>query len=92
MMVWKMMITVSDLKRRQKTAQVKFIFNIHITSAKSGVELTSVEQSEIVTGVENINVEKPADNTIYSLDGRIIKDINSLQHGVYFKNGKKYMK
>lgn len=76
----------------EKTAQVTFIFNIHITSGKSGVELTSVEQSEIVTGVENINVEKPADNTIYSLDGRIIKDINSLQHGVYIKNGKKYMK
>lgn len=43
---------------------------------------------KVVTGVT-----KKADNRVYSIDGRYLgHDINSLGHGIYIVNGKKYVK
>lgn len=43
---------------------------------------------KVVTGVT-----KKADNRVYSIDGRYLgRDINSLGHGIYIVNGKKYVK
>ena len=36
---------------------------------------------------------RKADNRVYSIDGRYLgNDINSLGHGIYIVNGKKYVK
>ena len=46
-------------------------------------------------GIENVAIDgvKKADNRVYSIDGRYLgRDINSLGHGIYIVNGKKYVK
>lgn len=46
-------------------------------------------------GIENVAIDgvKKADNRVYSIDGRYLgHDINSLGHGIYIVNGKKYVK
>ena len=46
-------------------------------------------------GIDNVAIDgvKKADNRVYSIDGRYLgRDINSLGHGIYIVNGKKYVK
>ncbi len=46
-------------------------------------------------GIERITRDggRKADNRVYSIDGRYLgNDINSLGHGIYIVNGKKYVK
>lgn len=46
-------------------------------------------------GIDKVvtDVTKKADNRVYSIDGRYLgHDINSLGHGIYIVNGKKYVK
>ena len=49
---------------------------------------------EGVTAGDNGNVSgKPADNRIYSIDGRYVgTDTGALKEGIYIRNGKKFVK
>lgn len=75
-----------------KTAQVTFVFNVHITTEKTGAELRQVQQSDIVTGIAPNASATITDDKVYTIDGRIVNDIDNLPHGIYIKNGKKYFK
>lgn len=82
-----------------KKATVKFIFNVHVNANKTGFELSSVEQADVVTGVEEIIADTQADTrlvNVYDLSGRIIKSgipeknaTAGLSKGVYIVGNKK---
>ena len=81
-------------------AIAKFIFNVHITTTRSGVELTNIDLEETpnaIVGVEGDKLNAPVN--VYSLDGRVVKKatnpsdaLNGLDKGVYIYGGKKYLK
>ncbi len=69
--------------RGKETATVKFIFNIHVSSThKTGYTISSVEQSEIITGVEQPELSQTATATpvaIFSINGT---QLTSPQRGI----------
>lgn len=88
-------------KRGDETATVKFVFNVHVNTTKTGYQLSSVRMSDTFTGVTNVRESTDSGDVIdaYDLSGRKVvsgtseKDvINSLDKGVYIIGGKKVMK
>lgn len=79
--------------RGSETAVATFVFNVHIQSGKTGGELSAIEKKEIDTGIVVYEDEgrKTKDENIYTLDGRLVKNLNNY-HGLYIKNGKKNLK
>lgn len=75
-----------------KTAQVTFIFNVHVSTTQTGAELSGVKQSDIITGITPVETDRTNDNRIHTLDGREVKDLGSARKGVYIMNGKKIYK
>ena len=54
-------------------------------------------RGSVTTGITNLIINDsptaPADNCIYSIDGRYVgKDVNKLGKGLYIRNGKKFVK
>ena len=60
----------------------------------SSATLRAENNSNWTTAIDNVpTVEKPADNRIYSIDGRYLgTDPSTLKKGIYIMNGKKFMK
>lgn len=60
----------------------------------SSATLQAENNSNWTTAIDNVpTVEKPADNRIYSIDGRYLgTDPSTLKKGIYIMNGKKFMK
>lgn len=79
--------------RGEETGVITFVFNVHIKSGTAGYELTGIEKKEIDTGIVVYEDEgrKTKDENIYTLDGRLVKNLNNY-HGLYIKNGKKNLK
>ena len=67
-------------------AKAVFVFNIHIDSSKTGVELTNIDYSN-ADGIDAIPaIRTAADHDIYDLQGRRIA---APQRGLYIMNGRK---
>lgn len=72
--------------RGSETATATFVFNIHVQSGKTGAELSGIEK-QVDTGIKMNTVSNDKDR-IYTLDGKLVKDIDH-HHGIYIKGGKK---
>ncbi|MBR4844899.1 MAG: DUF4859 domain-containing protein, partial [Bacteroidaceae bacterium] len=90
-------------KKGEKEALVKFVFNLHIDSSRTGVELTSVEGNVPGGTYDAILPLLPDKNQsvvdVYSATGVLLKcQVNShvaldnLAKGIYIVNGKKVIK
>lgn len=52
-----------------------------------------VALEKVQTGIKTLTVENKPDNRIYTIDGRFAgNDTNVLPHGLYIRNGKKFVK
>ena len=72
---------------------------VHFNETIDGAYLLSVSggKATITTGIDGVITEpvvgKPADNRIYSIDGRYVgTDTDALKEGIYIMNGKKFMR
>ena len=72
---------------------------VHFNETIDGAYLLSVSggKATITTGIDGVItepvVDKPADNRIYSIDGRCVgTDAGALKEGIYIMNGKKFMR
>lgn len=71
---------------------------VHYNENINGSYILTVDNGKIsvTTGIENIvteNADRPADNRIYSIDGRYVgTDVDKLDRGMYIKNGVKFIK
>ena len=72
---------------------------VHFNETIDGAYLLSVSggKATITTGIDGVITEpvvgKPADNRIYSIDGRCVgTDAGALKEGIYIMNGKKFMR
>ena len=72
---------------------------VHFNETIDGAYLLSVSggKATITTGIDGVItepvVDKPADNRIYSVDGRYVgTDADALKEGIYIMNGKKFMR
>ena len=72
---------------------------VHFNETIDGAYLLSVSggKATITTGIDGVItesvVDKPADNRIYSIDGRYVgTDTDALKEGIYIMNGKKFMR
>ena len=82
-------------KLGEKTAVVTFVFNVHITSDRSGAVLAGVRQADVVTGVEAVTDTEDGnggDAAIYDLSGRKLSGASDMKKGVYIVNGKKIIR
>lgn len=90
-------------KKGDKEAIAKFIFNIHITSERTGVELTSIEGNVPGGTYDAIhpvwNDQQTSRVDVYSITGILIKRqadittaLDGLECGVYIVGGKKIIK
>jgi hypothetical protein len=82
-------------KLGEKTAVVTFVFNVHITSDRSGAVLAGVRQADVVTGVEAVTDAEDGnggDAAIYDLSGRKLSGASDMKKGVYIVNGKKIIR
>jgi len=78
----------------------KFIsFIAVVCTSKYGMQMFRVGGVKVedmtpnsVKGVENVGSGKPADNAVYTIDGRRIAEGQTLQKGIYIVNGKKIIK
>lgn len=78
----------------------KFIsFIAVVCTSKYGMQMFRVGGVKVedmtpnsVKGVENVDSDKPADNAVYTIDGRRIAEGQTLQKGIYIVNGKKVIK
>lgn len=69
-----------------ETATATFVFNIHVQSGKTGAELSGIEK-QVDTGIKMNTISNDKDR-VYTLDGKLVKDIDH-HHGIYIKGGKK---
>lgn len=87
-------------KKGDETATVTFVFNCHVTSTRTGYQLTDVKQADIYTSVPEV-IAQPSGKSIdvYSLSGVKLKSnttytdaLNGLPKGIYIVDGKKMRK
>jgi uncharacterized protein YjdB len=65
--------------------------NDDLSNAKITDIQFSINEDDMVTGIENTVDEKTNNENVYNLNGQRI-NISNIQNGVYIFNGKKYMK
>jgi len=77
----------------------KNTLTLELVSGKKEIPAASIESTTFksgdyrsnVTAIEDVkDVEKKGDGKMYTLDGKVVKDVNNLPSGIYIKNGKKY--
>lgn len=77
--------------RGNETATANFIFRVHIQNGRTEYKLSEID-SEYTTGISSIASPAITNNSVYTIDGRLVKDDMRLKSGIYIKNGKKYFK
>lgn len=81
--------------RSKETVNNSYILELR-TNAGGGAKLRAENNPNWTTAIDKVvteQTERPADNRIYSIDGRYMgTDASVLKDGIYIRNGKKFVK